>query len=82
MDVTCLGEAVIGRVDDLEDLHRDDRVLVNDLQIFRRAIDIAGQLQNALHALGERGHAVNHSGEYLESSGVMAWVMGVLFDLA
>ena len=56
-------QVVVGRVHNLEDLHGDDRVLVDHLhQIFRRTVHIAGELQDALHALGEGRHAVDRRG--------------------
>ena len=63
-------QVVVGRVHHLEDLHRDHRVLVDHLhQILGRAVDVAGELQDALHALREGRHAVHRGAKFLREFG-------------
>jgi len=54
------GQAVIRRIDNLENLDRDDRVFFDDLnQVFGGAIHIPCQFENFLNTFWKRRHAVN-----------------------
>ena len=60
-----LGKAVVGRVEDAQQLHRHDGVFFDDGdQFLGRAIDIPGQLENALHAFGKGGHSLDSVGKF------------------